>query len=1024
MKGVSEVKKLLAYILVLCNICSVTVSASGQDEFLIPGDYVEFGKLYGEPILWRVVDHNDNGYLLFSEKIVEVRSFDAATDTVREDLYRQTHGSNYWGTSSLRDWLNSEEQKTEFKNAVPNESHVLNGKNSYDSDSGFLYEFTDGEKNIINSVNNKSYLSYVDCYEIFGGSEVISYGADISDTGNDAFYMESNDKVFILDRDELYKNVLLRGYSYDKEYTAEALSRERSNSLINFWTRTPQGDNSSNVFVYEKDDEYYVNSYNAYNSEIGIVPALYVKSGRVLSGQGTIGNPYVLDTENTEDVDIEAYAQRLTEKAEKSKLQIDIDEAQTAVSKLLDGENKISLMNRLDNLQLKANYALFQDYSEYNDGDSFQCGNNAMGSIVNDNGNLIAKVSLTADKISGWGQLHDFVKNIPDKNYSVLQKFKYSGNITDGRIIIYAKPYNDHVFQIYTDQGTVINSNFNVVSSDMIIAPDKWYVVQCNVNVENNKYEIIVTNDETGANVFTSGEYDYNYNHGMWTGLQYIFEGKSHDSSGVYYVDDIAAWFEDEMSEIRNAVVKAERSLLKTDIEKALSLVNTLEDGYEKIIFAERLQDITQYGEAAQAVETAITTGFADDIISAQAQIDKLDEGNEKKIIQARLTKVNPVSSYDKALMLVNKAEQSTLQSDIDMAQISVSQLTQNAETKALENRLDLLQKKLDSLMYVDFSDKYDGQEEYFANRTYGSYVKEDTNMVAKIELSQYSASGWGPAYNFDFSLPSSFKIEQKIKYTGNVENGRFLLYANDGVCHLYNAYIDNKSVINSSWSEASHDILSENKWYNIIYNVNDDKYYISVVDVQSGETVYTGGEYTLEYDLSAWKQLQYRFEGKTSDNSGMIYVDDLVVVPYTDLIKARELVVKAERSKSDEDIQSAYEAVLKLSGEDFESLSGRVDNIQKIVLNAMVINSDNDLKVIADVTTGSNEPINVKVVMALYDGNHLSSCNISESKTITANDRVSATFEIEPNKDYTVKVFLLNDLNDLKPIINPYVWK
>lgn len=119
MKGVGKVKKILACILVLCNICSFTVSASEQADFLIPGDYVEFGKLYGESILWRVIDLNDNGYLLFSEKIVEVRSFDAATDTVREDLYRQTHGSNYWGTSSLREWLNSEEQKTEFENAVP-----------------------------------------------------------------------------------------------------------------------------------------------------------------------------------------------------------------------------------------------------------------------------------------------------------------------------------------------------------------------------------------------------------------------------------------------------------------------------------------------------------------------------------------------------------------------------------------------------------------------------------------------------------------------------------------------------------------------------------------------------------------------------------------------------------------------------------------------------------------------------------------------------------------------------------------
>lgn len=326
--------------------------------------------------------------------------------------------------------------------------------------------------------------------------------------------------------------------------------------------------------------------------------------------------------------------------------------------------------------------------------------------------------------------------------------------------------------------------------------------------------------------------------------------------------------------------------------------------------------------------------------------------------------------------------------------------------------------------MYIDFSDKNDGQEEYFANRTYGSYVKEDSNTVAKIKLSQYSASGWGPVYNFDFSQLSSFKIEQKVKFTGNIESGRFFLYANDGACHLYNVYADGKSVVNSAWNEVSHDCLSENNWYNIIYTVKDGKYFISVVDMQSGETVHTGGIYDLEYNTSAWKQLQYRFEGKTSDNTGTMYVDDLVVLPYTDLTEARELVVKAERSKSDEDIQSAYNAVSELSGEDYESLSERLDNIKKIRLDAMVISSVNDIKVIADIVTGSNEPTEAQVIIALYDGDRLSSVSISENKTITTNERVTASFAIDSDKEYTVKVFLLENTTNLKPIVKPFVWE
>src|SRR5690554_555744 len=71
------------------------------------GDYIEFGRYLDEPILWRVINKDENGIMLFSDKVLCFKAFDAHGDDDEftgkfGEFNRWGSGSNYWATSNLR----------------------------------------------------------------------------------------------------------------------------------------------------------------------------------------------------------------------------------------------------------------------------------------------------------------------------------------------------------------------------------------------------------------------------------------------------------------------------------------------------------------------------------------------------------------------------------------------------------------------------------------------------------------------------------------------------------------------------------------------------------------------------------------------------------------------------------------------------------------------------------------------------------------------------------------------------------
>jgi hypothetical protein len=277
------------------------------------GDYVQFGKYLNAPILWRVINLEEDGSpLLYSEKILCLKPFDAAESGISEKTggtyttieYRQMYGSNKWENSNIREWLNSSAsaEKVAYTTHPPTKSAVDNGFNYYAAEAGFLNGFSESERNSIKPVVRKSLLADIDKGEKDGGTEVHEYDTNIASSVTNydkAYYKNLTEKVYIFDVKELRDYVYNRGWEHRKMPTKEAVvdSNYKHGDLNNLkywwnWLRFPSADDS--YYVRSVNSDGYIDDGNANNDGGGVVPALNLKSGIFTSGKGTVGQPYIM----------------------------------------------------------------------------------------------------------------------------------------------------------------------------------------------------------------------------------------------------------------------------------------------------------------------------------------------------------------------------------------------------------------------------------------------------------------------------------------------------------------------------------------------------------------------------------------------------------------------------------------------------------------------------------------------------------------------------------------------------------
>lgn len=298
------------------------------------GDYLQMGVYYDEPILWRCVDIDENGPLMLSDKILCLKPFDVSgNDTSgshgRGAVYnnasgwwRQAYGSNYWGDSNIRCWLNSTEVAGNVEwlcGNPPTKDSVRYGYNAYDQEAGFLTNFTAIEQSVMKPVSQKSildgyeYSPFIDQnYHQYYMPPNIKYILQNYDT---AYSEQITDTVFLLDVKQLY-NIYSNGDILGEDYyigttTASCVknSAYKTASLEagkkwSYWLRSPlaggysgsghgttdDGDSSACVRVGASERE-------ACDNTIGVRPAFYLNLQNFAprSGSGKIQDPYSLE---------------------------------------------------------------------------------------------------------------------------------------------------------------------------------------------------------------------------------------------------------------------------------------------------------------------------------------------------------------------------------------------------------------------------------------------------------------------------------------------------------------------------------------------------------------------------------------------------------------------------------------------------------------------------------------------------------------------------------------------------------
>lgn len=283
------------------------------------GSFITFGTYQGEPVLWRVIGSNVFGDpLLYSEYIIDYMAFDNAFWMANTD---KNYGNNYWAASDLRTWLNSQTEYVKYdKDGGPTAGTVKDGWNSYDGEPGFLSGFTGEEISAIFSSRNRQLMDEVnqtgDAVEN-PEAPLHRYEGEIESclaNYEEAKYLYSTEKVFLLDIREFYELVYKGGYPVEKQptpYAERTAEHERDGGFESYWLRSPRVSSGS-----PEDDPKYngasakpdgasvrtvyspelVLAADAYDGTVGVVPALYLKhSTRLTGGQGTPEDPYVTD---------------------------------------------------------------------------------------------------------------------------------------------------------------------------------------------------------------------------------------------------------------------------------------------------------------------------------------------------------------------------------------------------------------------------------------------------------------------------------------------------------------------------------------------------------------------------------------------------------------------------------------------------------------------------------------------------------------------------------------------------------
>ncbi|MGN0318215.1 MAG: TIR domain-containing protein [Lachnospira sp.] len=132
------------------------------------GATIVLGRYNNQPIDWRVIKISDDGNqaMLIADNILTIKAYDAAesgtynywngqyywdstTKSLTADSQTKLRGSNKWADSNIRTWLNSTNENVVYNDQAPTVRSMSDMKNGYDTEAGFLKNFSEEERTAI-----------------------------------------------------------------------------------------------------------------------------------------------------------------------------------------------------------------------------------------------------------------------------------------------------------------------------------------------------------------------------------------------------------------------------------------------------------------------------------------------------------------------------------------------------------------------------------------------------------------------------------------------------------------------------------------------------------------------------------------------------------------------------------------------------------------------------------------------------------------------------------------------------------
>lgn len=221
-----------------------TVRAEGAvHEALEEGAYVQLGTMDGKPLVWQAVSEENGVFELLCVKSVGERIFSLEGE----------FGSNYWPDSELRKWLNGE----------------------------FLRSFTEAETAAISAAGGENAFLLSGEYEAFAaGGASDFYCMHIPSLAANGY-----EKAVFGKADDLV-------YLPDIAMISSLSESQEIGGRNSYWLETPYYSNGSMLRAVFPDGYIY---FRDAAQKADVRPVVRMQNGDVLSGDGSLADPFILD---------------------------------------------------------------------------------------------------------------------------------------------------------------------------------------------------------------------------------------------------------------------------------------------------------------------------------------------------------------------------------------------------------------------------------------------------------------------------------------------------------------------------------------------------------------------------------------------------------------------------------------------------------------------------------------------------------------------------------------------------------